>query len=48
MQRRRDAHPEPQRHSPWGTTLVRVLGPSHLTSEQVAEFEKRWPQSGNA
>lgn len=33
---------------PWDTTLVRVLGPSHLTSEQVAEFEELWPQSGNA
>ncbi|GFN02386.1 hypothetical protein Smic_09420 [Streptomyces microflavus] len=33
---------------PWDTTLVRVLGHSQLTSEEVAEFEQLWPQSGNA
>ncbi|WP_141662936.1 hypothetical protein [Streptomyces sp. Wb2n-11] len=33
---------------PWDTTPVRVLGPSRFTSEQVAEFEKLWPQSGIA
>ncbi|MFD5204150.1 NAD(P)-binding domain-containing protein [Streptomyces sp. NPDC058375] len=33
---------------PRDTTPVRVLGPSHLTSEQVTEFEELWPQSGSA
>jgi hypothetical protein len=33
---------------PWDTTLVRVLGPSHLTPEEVSEFGKLWPEGGNA
>ncbi|MFE2750127.1 hypothetical protein ACFXKX_38485 [Streptomyces scopuliridis] len=33
---------------PWDTTLVKILGPSNLTPEQVSEFEGLWPQSSNA
>lgn len=33
---------------PWYTTLVKILGPSHLSPEQVREFEDLWPESVNA
>lgn len=33
---------------PWDTTLVKILGPSHLSPEEVSEFEALWPQSGTA
>ncbi|WP_093896632.1 hypothetical protein [Streptomyces sp. Ncost-T10-10d] len=33
---------------PWDTTLVKILGPSHLTPEEVGEFGKLWPERGNA
>ncbi|MFI8164195.1 hypothetical protein ACIF6I_33970 [Streptomyces microflavus] len=33
---------------PWDTMLVKVVGPSRLTPEQVSEFGQLWPDGGNA
>lgn len=33
---------------PWDTMLVKVVGPSRLTPEQVSEFGQLWSDGGNA